>query len=183
MRQRFVLAMALALRPGLVIADEPTTGLDVIVQDRILRRIGKLQEQEGFAMVLVTHDIGAVAETCRRVVVMYAGKIVEVGPVRQVFSSPTHPYTMGLKNAFPELRRRRRLVSIPGHPPPLDRMPEGCRFAARCPFATAECATVVPPLRAVAGDQFVACHHADRAAELRALAQSEETWWAPEAVA
>jgi oligopeptide/dipeptide ABC transporter ATP-binding protein len=183
MRQRFVLAMALALRPGLVIADEPTTGLDVIVQDRILRRIAELQELEGFAMILVTHDIGAVAETCRRVVVMYAGKVVEVGPVRQVFSTPGHPYTMGLKNAFPDLRRRAPLVSIPGHPPPLERMPEGCRFAARCPFATAECTATAPPLRAIAPGQLVACHHADRAAELRARSQDEETWWAPEAVA
>ena len=183
MRQRFVLAMALALRPGLVIADEPTTGLDVIVQDRILRRIAKLQEQEGFAMILVTHDIGAVAETCRRVVVMYAGKIVEVGPVDRVFGVPAHPYTMGLKNAFPDLRRRTPLVSIPGHPPALDRMPSGCRFAARCPFATTVCETAAPPLRPIAPGQHVACHHADRAPELRERAQSEETWWAPEAVA
>ena len=182
MRQRFVLAMALALRPGLVIADEPTTGLDVIVQDRILRRIAKLQEVEGFAMILVTHDIGAVAETCRRVAVMYAGKIVEVGPVREVFAAPGHPYTMGLKNAFPDLRRRTPLVSIPGHPPSLERMPAGCRFAARCPFATDECETVVPPLLPIAPDQRVACHYADRAPELRERAQSEETWWAPEAV-
>jgi oligopeptide/dipeptide ABC transporter ATP-binding protein len=183
MRQRFVLAMALALRPGLVIADEPTTGLDVIVQDRILRRIAQLQEQEGFAMILVTHDIGAVAETCRRVVVMYAGKVVEVGPVRQVFAAPGHPYTMGLKNAFPDLRRRTPLVSIPGHPPSLERMPQGCRFASRCPFATAECTQTEPPLRPIGPGQIVACHHADRAAELRERSQDEETWWAPEAVA
>jgi oligopeptide/dipeptide ABC transporter ATP-binding protein len=183
MRQRFVLAMALALRPGLVIADEPTTGLDVIVQDRILRRITQLQEQEGFAMILVTHDIGAVAETCRRVVVMYAGKIVEAGPVREVFGAPGHPYTMGLKKAFPDLRRRAPLVSIPGHPPSLQQMPEGCRFAARCPFATAECTELAPPLRPIAADHVVACHHADRGAELRKRSQDEETWWAPEAVA
>jgi oligopeptide/dipeptide ABC transporter ATP-binding protein len=176
MKQRLVIAMALALNPRLIIADEPTTALDVIVQDRILKQIIDLQEQFQFAMIYISHDIGVIAETCHRIAVMYAGKIVECGPVGEVLKNQAHPYTMGLKNAFPDIRQPRQLISIPGHPPALDPPPQGCRFASRCPFATERCREEDPPLVEIQPGHLAAGHYTDRAAEMRQQAQQADTW-------
>jgi len=176
MRQRACIAMALALRPSLIVADEPTTALDVIVKDHILDGITALQRDLGIAMIYVSHDISVVGETCARVAVMYAGQIVESGAVGTVFSVPAHPYTMGLLNAFPSLSDARRLVAIPGYPPNLLDPPGGCPFEPRCPFAEAVCAAEAPPARAVGPGHAAACHFADRADALRVMAARAETW-------
>lgn len=176
MKQRLVIAMALALNPRLIIADEPTTALDVIVQDRILKQIIELQKQFGFAMVYISHDIGVIAETCDLVAVMYAGKFAEFGPIGDVLKRPAHPYTMGLKNAFPDIRHPHRLISIPGHPPKLAPPPTGCRFASRCPFATERCTSEEPPLVQVRPGHYAACHYVDKAEEMLNLAGNEATW-------
>lgn len=182
MKQRAMIAMALALNPSLVIADEPVTALDVIVQDRVLRTFKKLQQELNIAVVLITHDMGVVAETCDWVIVMYAGRVVEAGPVRKVLQYPCHPYTMGLKNAFPKLRGASdRLVSIPGHPPDLRFASSGCRFADRCPFAVARCREGEPSLRPVdgqspLGEHVVACVRSSEAAYMRQRAGEVETW-------
>jgi peptide/nickel transport system ATP-binding protein len=139
MKQRAVIAMAMALDPKLVIADEPTTALDVVTQAQILARLGRLRREHGMALLFITHDISVVVQTCDRVAVMYGGKIMETGPVREVFRTAAHPYTMGLTNAFPTLEGAQRdLISIPGTPPNLLAPPTGCRFAERCPFAEEE---------------------------------------------
>ncbi|MGH7263712.1 MAG: ABC transporter ATP-binding protein [Candidatus Rokuibacteriota bacterium] len=178
MRQRVLVAMALALGPSLLIADEPTTALDVITQDRVFTRIRQLQRRVHASMLLVTHDMGLVAENCDRVAVMYAGKIVEYGETGRLFTEPVHPYTLGLKNAFPSTTRPRdqALISIPGAPPSLLAPPDGCRFAPRCPFATALCREVEPPLVAVGARHLAACHHAGRAEEMRGRAAEGTTW-------
>jgi oligopeptide/dipeptide ABC transporter ATP-binding protein len=178
MRQRALVAMALALDPALLIADEPTTALDVVTQDRIFTRVRQLRERAGAAMLLITHDMGLVAENCDRVAVMYAGQVVEYGTTRRLFSEPVHPYTLGLKNAFPSMTRSRAdaLISIPGAPPSLLAPPAACRFAARCPFATAICREVEPPLHEAGPRHFAACHHWSRAEEMRDKAASGATW-------
>jgi len=176
MKQRLVIAMALALSPRLIIADEPTTALDVIVQDRVIRQIVDLQNKLKFAMIYISHDIAVIAETCKMIAVMYAGKLVEYGSTTDVLKNPAHPYTMGLKNAFPELRVVKPLISIPGHPPKLDSPPPGCRFASRCPFVTKLCKEKDPPMVEYASGQMAACHYVDRASELRQLAGMAETW-------
>ena len=136
MRQRAAIAMALALKPSLLLADEPVTALDVIVQRQILDMLRELQQRLRLSMVLVTHDISVVAYLCDEVVVMYAGQVIESGPVREVLARPRHPYTMGLRNAFPDLLSDAlELVPISGSPPDLRDPPPGCRFAPRCPFA------------------------------------------------
>jgi oligopeptide/dipeptide ABC transporter ATP-binding protein len=178
MRQRALVAMALALGPSLLIADEPTTALDVVTQDRIFTRVRQLQRRAGASMLLITHDMGLVAENCDRVAVMYAGQVVEYAPTRSLFAEPVHPYTLGLKNAFPSMTRSRAdaLISIPGAPPSLLAPPAACRFAARCPFATAICREVEPPLVETASRHFAACHHWTRAEEMRRRAASGATW-------
>ncbi len=178
MRQRALVAMALALDPSLLIADEPTTALDVVTQDRIFTRIRALQKQLGASMLLITHDMGLVAENCDRIAVMYAGRIVEYGETRTLFKEPVHPYTLGLKNAFPSLTRPKHeaLISIAGAPPVLLNPPRACRFAPRCPFATALCHEEDPPLEEVAPGHFAACHHLAQATEMRARAALSETW-------
>lgn len=176
MKQRLVIAMALALRPRLIVADEPTTALDVIMQDRILKQIGDLQDQFQFAMVYISHDIGVISEVCDQVAVMYAGKFVEYGPVREVLKRQFHPYTMGLRNAFPDIRNPQQLVSIPGHPPNLAPPPEGCRFTSRCPFASEQCATVEPPLVEVQPGHYAACHYVDQADTMREQAKAADLW-------
>ncbi|MCC7359262.1 MAG: ABC transporter ATP-binding protein [Anaerolineales bacterium] len=176
MRQRLVIGMALALKPRLIIADEPTTALDVIVQDRIIRQIVDLQREFRFAMIYISHDIGVIAETCHLIAVIYAGKIAEYGSTRDVLNHPIHPYTMGLKNAFPEIRVEKPLISIPGHPPSLASPPTGCRFASRCPFVGERCLAEEPRLVEHAPGQYAACHYADRAPELRQLAARASTW-------
>jgi oligopeptide/dipeptide ABC transporter ATP-binding protein len=161
MRQRVMIAMALANRPRLLIADEPTTALDVTIQAQILTLINRLQTATGTALILITHDLGVVAEIADDVAVMYAGRIVERGPVAAVFDDPQHPYTIGLLGSMPTLGRRSgRLAAIPGSVPRPDRMPEGCRFVTRCPFGDAHCAAQVPPLAPVGTAQAVACFKA-----------------------
>ncbi len=169
MRQRISIAMALALQPELVIADEPVTALDVIVQRQILDLIQGLQKSLQLSMIMVTHDASVVAYVCDTVVVMYAGQVVETGPVAQVLDSPLHPYTMGLTRAFPDLGQTiGRLRPIEGSPPDLLHPPAGCRFAERCPFALDTCRKESPPLVAQASTQrAVACWRAAEATVLR----------------
>ena len=178
MRQRASIALALALSPALVIADEPVTALDVIVQRQVLDVLRDLQARLGLSMILVTHDMAVVAYACDRVAVMYAGQVVEAGPVAAVLERPLHPYTMGLTHAFPDVHDpAMQLVPIEGAPPSLLHPPPGCRFAPRCPFADARCVAEPPPLR-VMGAQQVACWHAEDAPALRVLAAHPATWLA-----
>ncbi|MCE8039302.1 ABC transporter ATP-binding protein [Halomonas sp. MCCC 1A11062] len=177
MKQRAVIAMALALDPKLIIADEPTTALDVVTQAQILARLSKLRRERGMGLLFITHDISVVVQTCDRVAVMYGGHIMETGPVREVFGTPFHPYTMGLTNAFPTLEgAQRELISIPGSPPDLLHPPAGCRFAERCPFATERCVRETPPLHSVGPDRQSACHYPDQAEAFRVKAALNETW-------
>jgi peptide/nickel transport system ATP-binding protein len=161
MRQRVMIAMALACNPQLLIADEPTTALDVTIQAQILDLLAEMKERFGMAVMLITHAMGVVAEVAQRVVVMYAGKVVEEAPVRELFAHPRHPYTQGLIRSIPRLdlaaTERRRLEVIPGTVPNLLDPPPGCRFAARCKYATAACTEAEPPLREVAPGHKVAC--------------------------
>ena len=180
MRQRAAIALALALRPRLVLADEPVTALDVVVQHHILRKLRQLRAELSLSVVLITHDISVIAQTCDRMAVMYAGKIVEVGPTVDVFARPRHPYTMGLQNSFPNLLRpQETLIPIEGAPPDLLAPPPGCRFAPRCPFAVDRCVTDAPPLRELERGRWAACHRAEEAGDLRVQAQEAERWRVP----
>jgi len=165
MRQRVMIAMALSCNPKLVIADEPTTALDVTIQAQILDLLNEMKERLGTAVLLITHAMGVVAETAQRVVVMYAGKVVEEAPVGPLFATPRHPYTQGLIRSIPRLdlaaTARKRLEAIPGTVPSLLDPPPGCRFAPRCRFATGECRAIEPALRDLAPGHRVACHHAE----------------------
>jgi peptide/nickel transport system ATP-binding protein len=152
MRQRVVMALAMAAGPRLLIADEPTTALDVSVQAQVLAWLRRLCDEQGLAVMLVTHDMGVVSQVCDRVAVMYAGRIVEIGPVRQVLEAPAHPYTRGLIGSVPPLDEDRvELTQIPGSMPRLDAIPPGCPFHPRCPHAFSPCASQRPPMFAVAG--------------------------------
>jgi len=159
MRQRIVIAMALACEPSVVIADEPTTALDVTIQAQILELMQGLQRDLGLAIILITHDLGVIAETCNDVVVMYAGRIAEQGPVQDIFSRPAHPYTRGLLDSIPVLEneRKSRLKVIDGMVPGLKDLPAGCRFQNRCPYRIDRCATQ-PPLETVTAGHETACH-------------------------
>ncbi len=160
MRQRVMIAMALLCRPELLIADEPTTALDVTVQAQILELIAGLQRATRTAMALITHDLGVIAGLANRVIVMYAGHILESAPVRAVFADPQHPYTAGLLRSMPRLDTPAadRLETIPGQPPNLQRLGRGCVFHDRCPRRMEICAVEMPPLRAIAADRMKACH-------------------------
>ncbi len=159
-RQRVMIALALACRPSLVIADEPTTALDVVMQAQVLQLLERLREQLGLALILISHDLGVLAETCDRVAIMYAGRIVETGPVRAVFDAPQHPYTKLLLESLPVIGDERGLAApIPGGPPDPGDPPEGCRFRPRCPYAAEKCFSD-PPLREVGPGQAAACHFA-----------------------
>ena len=161
MRQRVMIAMALACNPQLLIADEPTTALDVTIQAQILDLLNELKERMGMAVMLITHAMGVIAETAQRVVVMYAGKIVETAPVEELFRAPRHPYTQGLIRSIPRIdvaaTSKQRLEVIPGVVPNLLDPAPGCRFAPRCPHARAQCTAETPPLREVAPGRLVAC--------------------------
>ena len=161
MRQRVMIAIALACNPKLLIADEPTTALDVTIQAQILDLMAELKERLGMAVMLITHAMGVVAETAQRVVVMYAGKVVEEASVEQLFARPRHPYTQGLIRSIPRIdtaaTHKVRLEAIPGTVPKLINPAEGCRFAGRCKFVMPKCRSATPPLRAVAPGHKVAC--------------------------
>jgi oligopeptide/dipeptide ABC transporter ATP-binding protein len=165
MRQRVMIAMALIMRPALVIADEPTTALDVTVQAQILALLADLRTQFQTALLLITHDLGVIAESTSRVIVMYAGEIVEEAPVDPLFANPHHPYTRGLLAAVPRLadalERRHRLADIPGSVPPATDWPTGCRFRTRCASAWERCATEHPPLYQIGAGHTSRCHLAD----------------------
>jgi oligopeptide/dipeptide ABC transporter ATP-binding protein len=159
MRQRAMIAMALACDPAIVIGDEPTTALDVMVQAQILQLLEQLRRDLGLSLLLITHDLSVIAETCDRVLVMYAGIVAEEGPVERVFTAPRHPYTQKLLAAFPNIAAdRRTLDTIPGSPPDLRQPPPGCPFAARCPAVMDVCRTVMPPEVSFADGVRVACH-------------------------
>ncbi len=161
MRQRAMIAMALALKPRLLIADEPTTALDVTIQAQILELMRQLRDETGSAIILITHDLGVIAELAQDVAVMYAGRIVEKAGVEELFARPEHPYTVGLLGSIPKMSlERTRLPAIEGQVPNPLAMPRGCRFAPRCPFATDKCRAEDPPLMPVGDGHESACWHA-----------------------
>ena len=158
MKQRVVIALALACEPKLILADEPTTALDVTIQAQVLQMMNELKVKLNTAMILITHDLGVVAEMCSRVIVMYAGKIVEEAPVEILFANPTHPYTQGLIASVPKLGSGVKVLpSIPGSVPDLSAMPKGCRFAPRCKYATEKCHQEQPELLSVGEKQKCRC--------------------------
>lgn len=177
MAQRAMIALSLALSPSIVLADEPTTALDVMIQDRILKLINEIQEEYEMGMVMITHDMSVVSETCDTIAVMYAGRVVEYAAARTVIKNPRHPYTMGLRNAFPDISEDSQdLVSVPGEPPDLIDPEPGCKFAPRCPFAVEECWDVDPEPQEFDDGHIVECHRADEAEQLRKEAANSETW-------
>ena len=159
MRQRVMIAMALACRPELLIADEPTTALDVTIQAQILDLMAQLQEELNMAILMITHDLGVVAEVCKYVIVMYAGRIVEQGPVEQIFTAPQHPYTEGLLRSIPRLGQKvHSLPTIEGSVPSLAALPTGCRFQDRCEHVHDKCRSAEPPLSLIKEAHKSACH-------------------------
>ncbi|ACM39760.1 MULTISPECIES: ABC transporter ATP-binding protein [Rhizobium/Agrobacterium group] len=162
MRQRVMIAIALSCRPSLLIADEPTTALDVTIQAQIIDLIKRLQVEIGMSVLFITHNMGVIAQVADHVAVMYAGQIVEHGPVRRIFSNPRHPYTIGLLNSIPRkgaVGSDGRLQAIGGIPPSPFDLPTGCRFAPRCTFATDDCSRANPPFESVEADHIVRCLH------------------------
>jgi oligopeptide/dipeptide ABC transporter ATP-binding protein len=163
MRQRAMIAISLASNPKLLLADEPTTALDVTIQDQILKLLLRLKDTLGMGVILVTHDLGVVAQTCDRVAVMYAGRIVEVASALELFEQPRHAYTLGLLNSVPGAESiRRPLIPIPGAPPNLANLPPGCPFAPRCTYVTPECKLERPALQAISSMRLSACIHHDK---------------------
>ncbi|MBN9487419.1 MAG: ABC transporter ATP-binding protein [Alphaproteobacteria bacterium] len=170
MRQRVMIAMALACRPAVLVADEPTTALDVTIQAQILSLLLDLRREFGTSIIMITHDLGVIAQTADRVIVMYAGRKVEEAPVARIFARPHHPYTVGLLGSVPRIDRtgtvpHQRLAEIEGAVPVLDQVIVGCRFAPRCPLASDRCRQEDPPLKAKQSDHFAACWHSDRVLE------------------
>lgn len=159
MRQRALIAMAIACNPKLLIADEPGTALDVIVQAQVLRLLRELKSKLNLSLILITHDLSIIAETCEKVAIMYAGKIVEYGSADNIFKKPTHPYTQGLIGAFPSIwEKKSRMISIPGFPPDLLDPPRGCRFHPRCQYAMDICKREEPKLSTISqGDHYTTC--------------------------
>jgi len=177
MRQRAIIALALLFRPTLLVADEPTTGLDVIVQHQIVSLLADLRRNEGLSLLFISHDIGVVARLCERVAVLYAGEVMEEGLTADVLAVPAHPYTMGLAQSFPDIRAPDRpLVSIAGHPPRLTQPTVGCPFATRCPFVRDICRTQKPARTAIDPDRSVACHFAGEAPRMRLEAARAGIW-------
>ena len=163
MKQRVVIAMALSCNPKLLLADEPTTALDVTIQAQVLDMMKTLKDEFGTSMILITHDLGVVAETCDKVAVMYAGEIVEFGSLEHIFDETAHPYTKGLFHSLPSLdRKERRLKPIAGLMPDPARLPEGCKFHPRCPFAEERCRTVNPKAAEISPGHFVKCLRCQR---------------------
>jgi oligopeptide/dipeptide ABC transporter ATP-binding protein len=159
MRQRAMIAMALACSPGILIADEPTTALDVMIQAQILELLQNLQQELALSIIMVTHDLGMVAEICDDVLVMYGGRTAEYSSVDSIYNEAQHPYTQRLLQAFPDVANpSSNLASIPGYPPPLDALPPGCRFEPRCHRRSAICAEQPPALVVVRSGHYVACH-------------------------
>jgi oligopeptide/dipeptide ABC transporter ATP-binding protein len=162
MRQRVMIAMAISCNPDVLIADEPTTALDVTIEAQIFNLLNDLKDELGMSILLITHDLGVVADTCDRVAVMYAGRIVETGTVKNVFKNPQHPYTIGLLESIPRIGDDTdRLMPIEGNVPTLIDLPQGCTYADRCPKETPECHEVDPSLRETHADREVACIHSD----------------------
>lgn len=167
MRQRIMIAIALSCNPALLLADEPTTALDVTIQAQILELMNRLQQEFGTSILLITHDFGVVSEFCDRVMVMYAGKVVESGPLEAILDRPLHPYTRGLLASIPRLGdRRRKIRPIEGMVPELYDLPAGCSYCTRCPLADEHCAAVEPALRELGPGHQVACHKAEAAVEV-----------------
>jgi oligopeptide/dipeptide ABC transporter ATP-binding protein len=163
MRQRVMIAIALSCEPSLILCDEPTTALDVTIQDQILRLLARLCRESGTSLVFVTHDLPVVAQICHQLAVMYAGQIVERGTVEGVLTRPSHPYTLGLVRCSPDVDQvRASLVPIPGSPPSLIHPPSGCRFPPRCKFAEQDCTVTDPPLRLIEAGRATACLHFER---------------------
>jgi peptide/nickel transport system ATP-binding protein len=174
MKQRVGIAMAMALTPDLVIADEPTTALDVVTQDNVLEQLTALQRERGFLLIIVSHDMGVIAETCNRIAVMYAGRIVEMGPIREIFRQPAHPYTAGLIRAIPRIGDTGRAVSIPGYPPEPGSL-RGCQFEPRCPFREPICSEP-PPWHQITADHGELCFFPDRRELFAEEARRPEVW-------
>ena len=163
MQQRVMIAIALSLEPKVILCDEPTTALDVTIQDQILKLLESLRRKLEVSVVFVSHDLAVVAQTCQRVAVMYAGQVVETGPIDEVFREPRHPYTLSLLRSVPDFDVvRDRLATIPGSPPDLAAPPPGCPFHPRCPFVQADCTSGDFPLRPVGTDRATACIHSEQ---------------------
>ncbi len=163
MQQRVMIAIALSLEPKVILCDEPTTALDVTIQDQILKLLESLREKLEVSVVFVSHDLAVVAQTCQRVAVMYAGQVVETGPIDEVFREPRHPYTLSLLRSVPDVDIvRETLATIPGSPPDLAAPPPGCRFHPRCPFVQADCTSGDFPLIPVGTDRATACIHSEQ---------------------
>lgn len=176
MKQRVAIALALCLNPKVIIADEPVTALDVIVQHQILTTLKRLQKELGLTIILITHDISVVAQTCDELAVMYAGKIVEKGKTADILNNPVHPYSMGLSNAFPNLLKDDKLISIDGNVPDLSEDIPGCLFANRCPFVQEICHVQQPEMITIENERKVACHRTDDFKEMQQLAEETSTW-------
>lgn len=177
MKQRAIIAMALSLNPSLIIADEPTTALDVVVQDKILNKITEIQKSTNSSMIFITHDISVISELCETIIVMYGGRIMEKSDTKTFFTSPYHPYSLGLQNAFPSIHEMgEELISIPGAPPNLLEEQTGCRFKDRCPFRTDKCIDELPELVEVEKDHLLACHYPERVDEFRKKTKEKESW-------
>jgi oligopeptide/dipeptide ABC transporter ATP-binding protein len=162
MQQRVMIAIALSLEPRVILCDEPTTALDVTIQDQILKLLQSLREGLDVSIVFVSHDLAVVAQTCQSIAVMYAGQVVETGPIDEVFREPRHPYTLSLLRSVPDVDLvRETLTTIPGSPPDLAAPPPGCRFHPRCPFVQADCTSGEFPLRPMGGDRASACIHSE----------------------
>ncbi len=175
MRQRAMIAMALSCNPKLLIADEPTTALDVTIQAQILELMLQLQKELGMAIIMITHDLGVIAETCQRVAVMYAGKIVEYTDVKTLFKNPKHPYTWGLLNAIARLDiEQKELYNIPGIVPDPLHFPKGCKFHTRCPFADSLCKAEEPEINEIEPNHHVRCFHIDRLEEAKLKSKAGE---------
>jgi peptide/nickel transport system ATP-binding protein len=163
MKQRSMIAMALACNPDLVLADEPTTALDVVIQSQVIKVLKNLQKVLGLSMILISHDLSVVGETCDKVAIMYAGKICEYSRTRELFESPLHPYAEGLLSAFPKIKGlRKRLISIPGNPPQLVNPPTGCRFHPRCKYARPVCSETEPQAIETTLGHWTACHKTNK---------------------